>query len=461
MFDSDPSGGTQQIQNERPTTSNSPLRVLLLNEFFYPDNLGGTGTATSDIVSRLRDTHGADVSVVTSRFAYRDASITYPPYEEWKSTRIYRVSSPNWSREKTSKRFIGNLIFAWTSAFKALTLPKPDVVLVSTAPLTLPIAARILKTLRGVPFAYLIYDLDPDRTVALHVKPAESREVKLLRKWQTNWLHSADRVVAIGRCMKEYLATHYGLDRAKIAVVEVGADPNTVTMQASKDTQFRRKHGLTGFLVIYSGNFGQYHDFDTILDAAERLKDLKPDLTFVLTGGGHKKSYVEEEVKKRNLTNVRTFAFVPEEEFSDMLASADLTIVTLEPGMEGLCVPSKFYSFIASGRPVLALMRKDTEVALTVSENDIGNRIEIGDVDGLVKAMLEADPARSDDQGVRARAIFDQLYTADRVAQKMYDCLWECVKGKKRGPASDSASEKEGGERDKELVLAGNNDANG
>lgn len=415
--------------------------MLLLNEFFYPDNLGGTGTATTDIVSRLRDTHGAQVDVVTSRFAYRDASITYPPTDTWKGTNIYRVSSPNWSREKTSKRFLGNLLFAYASAWKAMTLPKPDVVLVSTAPLTLPIAARMLKSFRGVPFAYLIYDLDPDRTVALHVKDADSREVKLLRKWQTKWLHSADKVVAIGRCMKDYLATTYNLDRSKIGVVEVGADPNTVQRIESKETEFKKKHDLSGFLVIYSGNFGQYHDFDTILNAAEKLKDLKPDLTFVLTGGGHKKAYVEEQVKARNLTNVRTFAFVPEEEFSDMLASADLTIVTLEPGMEGLCVPSKFYSFIASGRPVLALMRKDTEVALTVDENNIGKIIEIGDADGLVKAMLSADAAESDDQGRRARAIFEKHYTADRVAEKMYYCLWDCVKGEKRKYAPKPALE--------------------
>jgi glycosyltransferase involved in cell wall biosynthesis len=414
--------------------------VLLLNEFFYPDNLGGTGTATTDIVSRLRDTHGCEVDVVTSRFAYRDAGLTYGATENWKGTKIYRVKSPNWSREKTSKRFLGNLLFAWASTLKAMTLPKPDVCLVTTAPLTLPIAARILKSWRGVPFAYLIYDLDPDRTVALHVKPAESREVKLLRGWQTKWLRSADRVVAIGRCMKDYLANTYGIAPDKIAVVEVGADPNTVQRLESKETEFKKKHGLSGFLVIYSGNFGQYHDFDTILDAAEKLKNVKPDLTFVLTGGGHKKAYVEEEVAKRNLTNVRTFAFVPEEEFSDMLASADLTIVTLEPGMEGLCVPSKFYSFIASGRPVLALMRNDTEVARTVDENDIGLRIEIGDVDGLVAALLNADPEVSDQQGVRARAVFDKLYTADRVAEKMYHCLWQCVKGERRKFMPSTAS---------------------
>lgn len=407
---------------------NRPLKVLLLNEFFYPDNQGGTGTATSDIAGRLTKTHGADVTVVTSRFAYRHPNDRYAPKDRWGTIDIHRVASPNWSREKPKKRFVGNLAFALASAWRAIWLPKPDVVLVTTAPLTLPIAARILKTFRGVPYAYLIYDLDPDRTVALDVEPETSKNVQLLRKWQSAWLKDSKRVIAIGRCMKDHLVRTYGLPPEQVAVVEVGADPDTVKRQG-KETLFRKKNGIEGFVVMYSGNFGKYHDFDTILDAAEALLPIRNDVTFVLVGGGAKRDYVEEQAKARNLTNVRVFPFVPEEEFSDLLASADMTVVTLEPGMEGLCVPSKFYSFLSSGRPVIALMRAGTEVALVVEEANVGYRIDIGDSQKLVESIIQSasDPLTMEEKGQRARQIFDQLYTADCVAAKMYNNLVDCT----------------------------------
>ncbi|HEY0867760.1 MAG TPA: glycosyltransferase family 4 protein [Fimbriimonas sp.] len=400
------------------------LKVLLLNEFFYPDNQGGTATATSNIASRLHHRHQARVTAITGRFAYRDPNIRYPAKEQWDGIEIHRVPSPNWSRERTLKRFAGNLLFAHSVAWRALTLPRPDVTLVTTAPLTLPIAAGMLKLLRGVPYVYLVYDLDPDRTVALKVMEPSSKAVRWMRRYQAAWLHGASSVIAIGRCMKDRLVRDYRLPPEKVAVVEVGADPDVVR-PLPKATSFRQRHGIEGFVVLYSGNFGQYHDFETILGAAERLQEEAPDVTLVLVGGGHKKKEVEQAVALRGLRNVRIFPFVPEEELADLLASGDMNLVTLEPGMEGLCVPSKFYTCLASGRPTLALMAGEVEVSRVIDEADCGARVEIGDVEGMVREILQArdDPARLDEQGCRARAVFERLYTIDKVVEKLYATL--------------------------------------
>ena len=405
-----------------------PLRVLLFNEFFYPDNQGGTATATSNIASRLKHQHGADVTVITGPYAYRDPAITYPAFEDWDGIPIHRASSPNWSRERTAKRFIGNYLFALSAAWRALRVPRPDVVLVTTAPLTLPIAARLLLKLRRVPFAYLIYDLDPDRTIALKVMPEDSRQVRMLRKEQTKWLHSAERVIAIGRCMRDHLIRSYRLNPSKMAVVEVGADPDVVR-PLPRDTAFRKKNDLTGFLALYSGNFGQYHNFDTILSAAEKLKSTHPEITFILGGGGHKKKDVEAEVAARGLTNIRMFGFVPEEELADLLASADVHLVTLEEGMEGLCVPSKFYTCLASGRPTFALMSAGTEVARVVEEHDCGERLDVFDADAFAAAIVRAsnETERLARQGDNARRTFDDLYSTDKVVAKMYGVLADCA----------------------------------
>lgn len=404
------------------------MRVLLLNEFFHPDNQGGTATATTNIATRLIRNHGAEVDVLTSRHAYRDERIAYSPEETYKGIRIFRVESPNHLRRSTGKRFIGNLILANKMALKALSLPKPDVVLVTTAPLTLPLVARFLLRFRRVPYAYLIYDLDPDRTVALGLMEENSKLVRLLRSYQTKWLKNAERIVVIGRCMRDRVSKAYSLDPAKMVVAEVGADPDVVRPMP-KQTEFRRKNGIDGFILLYSGNFGKYHDFDTVLGAAALLRDKRPDIHIVLVGGGNKRKEVVAKVEEGKLSNVHLFDFVPEEELADLLASADMHLVTLEPGMEGLCVPSKFYTCLASGRPVVALMKENTEVAMTVNEAACGVRIEIGDSNALASALEKAasDPEALQQEGERARAVFEKTYTIDHVVAKIYGALQECA----------------------------------
>ena len=181
---------------------------------------------------------------------------------------------------------------------------------------------------------------------------------------------------------------------------------------------------------MYSGNMGQYHDFDTLLAAAEQLLPTHPDVHFALIGRGANLEHIKTQIAERKLTNVKLYGFVPEEEFSDMLASADLSMVTVEQGMEGICVPGKFYAFLSSGRPILALMGPESEVSMVVEENNIGYRVTVGDVPAFVAAVLDgkANPQKIDEMGARARKVFDELYTSDHVTQKMYEALAQAAK---------------------------------
>src|SRR5688572_18830151 len=95
-----------------------PLRVLLLNEFFYPDNQGGTATATSNIARKLVDNHGCEVTVVTGHTAYRDPNERYERFSLWHGIPIHRVASPNWIRKGTAQRLAGNVLFAMAVARK-------------------------------------------------------------------------------------------------------------------------------------------------------------------------------------------------------------------------------------------------------------------------------------------------------------------------------------------------------
>ena len=93
--------------------------------------------------------------------------------------------------------------------------------------------------------------------------------------------------------------------------------------------------------------------------------------------------------------------------------------------MEGLCVPSKFYSILAAGKPTLAIMRPKSEVAYAVTGDDIGVVVDLGDPDALAAEIgrLVRVPDKLIEQGIRARALFEARYTTDRIASRFRSTL--------------------------------------
>lgn len=417
------------------------MRICIVNEFFYPDSTGGTGTVLSSLTHTLRQRYkDVEIHVCTSRHLYRQEQALLPPYQEWEGVRIHRVRSPQASRKSTIHRLTANLLFSIAVLLHLLRSGGYDLLLIGTAPPTLALIAALYRRLTGTPYNYVIYDLEPDRAVAMKVIASGGLPARLLWRCQRAWLHQAARVIVLGRCMRDHISSCYGLSIEKIAVIPIGADPLAVAPQ-SKITRFRRRHGLSGFIALYSGNFGRYHNFDTILDAARRLGQTRQDISFVLVGGGAQKEHIATRIAAEGLSNVRMFDFVPEAEYADLLASADVSLVTLEPGMEGICVPSKFYSILASGRATIALMSPLCEVAQVIAESRCGIVLDQQDSSSLARALCRlADcPEEVTAMGCRARTTLLSNYTSEHVADAYYQTFQlSALQGRDRKPCTDA-----------------------
>jgi colanic acid biosynthesis glycosyl transferase WcaI len=396
------------------------IRLCIVNEFFYPDNGGGTGSVLSDLTKTLRASYPQlKIDAVTSRNLYRDKDVVLPEFEDWDDVSIYRVKTSHSAGLSAAKRIIINTVFGMRALRTLLKHGPYDAILIGTAPPTLAMIARLYKRLTGVPYTYIIYDLDPDRAVTMGVLAKGSLVEKVLRWAQRGWLKSADKVVVLGRCMQDYISNAYKLPKNHFEVIPIGSDPDEI-VPLSKSTKLRAEHNLGGFVVSYSGNFGRYHNFDTILDAAKKLQDLEKDITFLLIGGGAKRDHIASRIEQEAINNVLLLSFLPKEDYADSLASADASLVTLEPGMEGLCVPSKFYSILASGRPVLAMVGASCEVGRVVVEAHCGYRIDQTDVDGLVDAVLylSENAEETEELGRNARKTLIEKYSTQRIADQ-------------------------------------------
>jgi len=405
------------------------MHVCIVNEFFYPDSTGGTGTVLSDLVRSLRETFDdVDVDVVTSKNLYREPDVSLPGYEEWNGVRIHRLSTPRPNGLSPLFRLGANLLFCLYALVKLVRLGGYDVLLVGTAPPMVATCAQFLKRLKGTPFVYVVYDLEPDRSVTMKMLTANHPVARLFRYAQKHWLHSAARVIVLGRCMRDRIGRTYDLPASKVEVIPIGSDPDDI-YPADRQSRFRANHDISDFLVLYSGNFGRYHNFDTILDAAKTLAKCRQDLEFVLVGDGAQKEHIAHRIQTEKIGTVRLFPFVSKDDYADLLASADVSLVTLEPGMEGLCVPSKFYSILASGRPAVAAVSSISEVARVIDEAECGVHFAQDSAADLVRVLntLADDPHEVDRLGQNARRVLVEKYSTQHLARLYYAALHETI----------------------------------
>lgn len=403
------------------------MRICIVNEFFYPDSAGGTGTVLSDLVQSLRQVDAEmEIDVVTSTNLYRQPQADLPAYEEWNGVRIHRLSTPHPNGLSLPLRLGANLLFCALALAKLVSLPSYDVILLGTAPPMVALGAMALKQLRGTPFVYIVYDLEPDRSVAMKMLRSTHPVVKLFRHGQRRWLHAAAKVVVLGEDMGQHLSRAYDVPPKKIQAIAIGSNPAEI-VPGPKASRFRAEHQLSGFVVLYSGNFGRYHNFDMVLDAAAALRDRCPHIRFVLVGDGAQKAHITHRVAEECLTNVRLFEFVAKDAYADLLASADVSLVTLEPGMEGLCVPSKFYSILASGRPVVAAVSPHSEVARVIDDARAGVHMEQTATEQLIAALtnLADNPLQAAQMGRNARRVLEDKYSTHQVARQYCSVLRE------------------------------------
>jgi glycosyltransferase involved in cell wall biosynthesis len=179
-----------------------------------------------------------------------------------------------------------------------------------------------------------------------------------------------------------------GISADNLAVVHHWADKNEILPVDPQENPLRHAWGLGDkFVIGYSGNFGRAHDFQTVLDAAEQLK-ASPEIVFLMIGEGQQRRYVEDEARRRGLSNIVMKPFQPVDQLSESLGAADVHLVSLKPELEHCIVPSKFYGVLAAARPTIFIGDPDGEIATVIRDFHCGVSLCPGEVEMLVSAIL-------------------------------------------------------------------------
>jgi glycosyltransferase involved in cell wall biosynthesis len=405
------------------------VRVIFVNRYFYPD-LSATSEMLSGIALAL-SRRNVPIAVITSRQHYEDRKRHLPARENVEAVQVYRVWSSRLGRSQLMGRSIDYLSFFLAAARALWKLARPgDVIVAKTDPPLLSVMAALVARLKGAKLVNWLQDIFPEVAQALDLGgPIGSAAFKLMypvRNWS---LRVAQMNVVVGEAMSARLQA-LGVPRERISIIENWSDGALISPKLPTQSAFRADWAPKArFVVAYAGNLGRAHDVETLLEAMTILneraaklgsRDIASQILFIFVGGGAQRARLAREVLKRRLTNVRLQPYQPRDQLAEALSAADLHVVSLNPKLEGLVVPSKFYGVAAAGRPTLFIGALDGEIARLITEAQCGFTVIPGHANAAVDRILElaAAPQLCAELGARARAAFEQNWTKDRAVDK-------------------------------------------
>jgi glycosyltransferase involved in cell wall biosynthesis len=298
--------------------------------------------------------------------------------------------------------------------------------LIVSNPPFLPLLGFLLKKIKNQRYIYLVHDIYPDIAIRLGYLKKNSIIVKIWNQIHYRILKKAEEIIVLGDFMVEKLKEKYpDLDNNKIKIIHNWADEKKILPIKKEENWFVKKYHLSNKIVIlYSGNIGLFQDLKSIIKTAEKLKN-HDDILFLFIGDGGGLKELKRMAKENNLTNVNFLPYQLKKDLSYSLSSADISIVTMEKGIEGLAVPSKLYGILASGRAVLGLVGKNCEVADIVKDAKCGFRIDQGDVNKLVEKIkyIYNNPQALENMGKNSRQYFEKHFTRSKMTREYYKIL--------------------------------------
>jgi glycosyltransferase involved in cell wall biosynthesis len=335
--------------------------------------------------------------------------------ENFGAVKIVRTFGACLSKKSIPGRFLNLALYFGLAALAALR-ERPDVIVAETDPPLLGLLGAIVARMRRCRFVYYCQDLFPD--IAQATGGLKNRPLLWFLRRANNFAYRrADAIVVLANDMADRLRRK-GVPADRIVVAPNWIDCGKIRPENSQMTFREFGH----FVVMYAGNLGLSQSLETVLETADQMRD-DGRVKFVLVGDGARRGWLQGEARSRRLSNVEFIAHQAPVAMSEVLAAADLHLIPLVAGAAGCLVPCKVYGILAAGRPFVAMMEDDAEVARLAADFKVGFVIPPSDPARLTGAITEAldDPARLIGMGRRARLLaknkFDRRDVTRRFAQ--------------------------------------------
>jgi len=396
------------------------MRIIILSVNYWPE-VTGIGAVTTYRAEYLAGA-GHDVEVCT----------TFPYYPDWKvlpeySGKLGRKEKRNGVSIVRSYAYVPNPVtpfkrvlfeasFIIGVTLRAQLRKRPDVLLVVSPPLGLAATAILLSRLWSVPYVFDVEDLQPDSASDLGMLPKWA--VKLLYKVENAAYRHARLVTTLTPSMRQKIVDK-GFAEDQVDLFEPRMDESFIDLPPQEGNAFRRRYDLgEKFLVTHSGNMGVKQGLDVILDAAA-LNRADASMVFLCVGNGADCERIKRRATELDLGNVHFLPLLDEKDFRGLMAASDVCLVTQQQSVSEIVFPSKIVTYLAAGRPIVASVNLECEVARITHESGAGRVVEAENPLALLDAIRGLRNADLRKAGENARVYACKRWSSGRVLEHL------------------------------------------
>lgn len=411
------------------------MRLLVISQYFWPENF-----RVNDLVAGLTE-RGHEVTILTGQPNYPHGRFFSghgffgPCRQTYGGAEVIRVPILPRGAGGGVRLVLNYLSFVFFACLGVLfSLPRNrryDAIFVfEPSPITVGIPAALARWRLGCPMLFWVLDLWPESLTA--VGAVRSPRILGAVERLVRWIYArCDLILVQSRAFFPQIERH-GVPSARIRYFPNWGEAIFEGVKSPSSCPAPQLPGQ-GFRVLYAGNVGVAQDFPALLDAVNSLRERR-DILWIVAGEGRMTAWVREEVARRDLGHAVYFLGQrPLEEMPDLFAAADALLLSLKSdSIFSLTVPGKLQSYLASGKPVLAML--DGEGARIVTEAGAGYTCAAGDAIALAQAvshMADLAPEERLAMGARAKDYFLNNFSRERVFDQLEGWLKELDKPQK------------------------------
>ena len=391
--------------------------VLFLCQFFYPEYVS-SATLPYDTAVALKNA-GLSVDALCGYPKEYAREADLPTKETVEGIGIHRLKYLQLGRKGFFSRLINYFSFTFMVLLHLRKLSRYKAVVVYSNPPILPWVASWAKVLFGTQLVFVTYDLYPEIGVRTGVLRAGNIICRLMDHINKCVFRRADAVVALSNEMREFILKNREIAPERVHVIPNWYEDRGILYTDKSDNPFR-KETKDRFVVSYLGNMGTAQDMETVCEAVRLLKE-DPNVFFLFAGHGNKLDVVRQALS--DVPNCKICDFLHGQDFQNALQISDCALISLEKGITGLAVPSKTYSYMMYGIPLLAVM--DEGDIVSDIEAGAGCWARNGESEKLAELIRElaANPEKVEKMRQTCRQLYLEKYTTDICTEKYVSLL--------------------------------------
>ena len=408
---------------------NGKKKILIHTLIFSPDGVS-TAYLYNDIALAFQK-NGWDVVVLstTPHFNVVEEQLAEQPMK-WGVWGLYKKSSfkgisvyhvPQKKFKSTLLRLVGFVYWHIVSFLMALFMKDIDVILSPSPPLTIGRLNNWLGKLKGCKVVYNVQEIYPD----ILNKPETSLVHRYLRSMERKVYNQSDAVTTIDQVFYDTIVDRFE-DQSKLHIIPNFVDTDLYksgVSTAELDTSLFPEND--NIKLLYAGNIGWAQDWKPLVKLAEKTRNLPVE--YFLIGMGKMRSWVEEQKQTLGLDKLHILDYQPRHLMPAILAYSDLQYIFMTPESEGMGFPSKVYTIMACGRPLLVCSGENTPIVNFLKPIGCAKLITDHDLDCKTDEMTQwlAGMTREKlrEMGAKGEAIVKAEYAKEIVTNKYVELV--------------------------------------